>query len=213
MISPGEIVQPSKLYTYSACLWYTPIFLCWSFYCIVFITCNWYCNKFSFNPCMNDFTAQDESLYDAAQTIEYLDMVWQESLRMYPPAGMWVGAIYSAMSLVKVKLLVCKVCLSWCQETDLELHIWLHFFLLLRMCTNTGLYEDATRTLWWMEYQLKKAILLLFLCSTCIRAMTTGLIQRLSTLRGWGVYIAHEHANRHTYTHVCHSLLISLPLL
>ena len=28
---------------------------------------------------------QDESLYNAAQNIEYLDMVWQESLRMYAP--------------------------------------------------------------------------------------------------------------------------------
>ena len=85
------------------------------------------------------------------------------------------------------------------QETDLELHIWLHFFLLLHMCTNAGLYEDATRTLWSMEYQLKKAILLLFLCSTCIIAMTTGPIQRLSTLRGWGLFIAHKYANRHTH--------------
>ena len=33
---------------------------------------------------------QDESLYDAAQNIEYLDMVWQESLRMYAPVG-WVA--------------------------------------------------------------------------------------------------------------------------
>ena len=31
---------------------------------------------------------QDDSLYDAAQKIEYLDMVWQESLRMYDPTGM-----------------------------------------------------------------------------------------------------------------------------
>ena len=39
---------------------------------------------------LDDFTAQDESLYDAAQKMEYLDMVWQEGLRMYSPAGMWV---------------------------------------------------------------------------------------------------------------------------
>ena len=45
-------------------------------------------NVYIFLPLMHIayFTSlQDESLYNAAQNIEYLDMVWQESLRMYAP--------------------------------------------------------------------------------------------------------------------------------
>ena len=46
------------------------------------------------------FTSQDESLYDAAQNIEYLDMVWQESLRMYAPVGWYVSIHVTAFIFV-----------------------------------------------------------------------------------------------------------------
>ena len=47
-------------------------------------------NVYTFIPLMHIayFTLQNESLYDAAQNIDYLDMVWQESLRMYAPVGL-----------------------------------------------------------------------------------------------------------------------------
>ena len=41
------------------------------------------------------FTLQDESLYNVAQNIEYLDMVSQESLRVYSPVGWWVNNMQS----------------------------------------------------------------------------------------------------------------------
>ena len=33
---------------------------------------------------------QDKSMYDASHELQYLDMVIEETLRMYPPAPVWV---------------------------------------------------------------------------------------------------------------------------
>ena len=37
------------------------------------------------------FPAQDKSMYDATRELQYLDMVFEETLRMYPPAPVYVG--------------------------------------------------------------------------------------------------------------------------
>ena len=34
------------------------------------------------------FSVQDKSMYDASHELQYLDMVIEETLRMYPPAPM-----------------------------------------------------------------------------------------------------------------------------
>ena len=39
---------------------------------------------------------QGSTLFEVAQSVEYVDMVVQESLRMYPAAPMYVIIIYTA---------------------------------------------------------------------------------------------------------------------
>ena len=38
------------------------------------------------------FSVQDKSMYDASHELQYLDMVMEETLRMYPPATAYVQA-------------------------------------------------------------------------------------------------------------------------
>ena len=43
---------------------------------------------------------QEESLYEATQKLQYLDMVIQEALRIYPPAPRWITSRHAAVDWI-----------------------------------------------------------------------------------------------------------------
>ena len=70
------------------------------------------------------FSSQDESLYNAAQNIEYLDMVWQESLRMYAPGGLWVFIIKVTLTHTFCKLIMYNKQARYTQLTACRKFVW-----------------------------------------------------------------------------------------
>ena len=51
---------------------------------------------------------QDSSLYDATRNMQYLDMVIQESLRLYPPVPKFVSCLHYTCIVHAVHVSVCE---------------------------------------------------------------------------------------------------------
>ena len=46
-------------------------------------------------------------MYDASHELQYLDMVFEETLRMYPPAPLYVASCYCVFSIMFVRVHAC----------------------------------------------------------------------------------------------------------